>query len=66
MTNIFSKQTDEQKANFKRAQQAGIVREIALNNGGTGELRSGITDEEFQRRKKRKKIALASRKANRK
>jgi len=59
---LLDKRTPEQKADFRRAQQAAAVREIALNNGGTGELRTGISDEEFKRRKRRRKIAKASRK----
>ncbi|KHE70698.1 hypothetical protein [Halobacillus sp. BBL2006] len=57
---------NEKQAAFFRATQAGAVREIALNNGGTGDLRKGITQEEFDKRKKKRKIAQATRKANRK
>ncbi len=59
---LLDNRTEEQKAQFYRAQQAAAVREIALNNGGTGDKRAGISTAEFKRRKKRRKIAEATRK----
>lgn len=55
----------KQKAAFFRAQQAGVVREIALNNGSTGELRKTISNKEAKRIKARRKLAKQSRKRNR-
>jgi len=63
---LIDKRTPEQKAEFFRAQQAAAVREIALNNGGTGDIRAGISTEEFKRRKRRRKIAKATKRKSRK
>ncbi|MGP4038355.1 hypothetical protein ACTWP4_00390 [Gracilibacillus sp. D59] len=56
----------KKKAAFFRAQQAGVAREIALNNGGTGELRMPLSQKEYNLKKARRKQAKLSRRANRK
>ncbi len=50
---------------FFRARQAGVVREIALNSGGTGDLRKEVGHKEKQKKKKRRKMARSSRRQQR-
>ncbi len=57
---------NKQKQAFFRARQAGVAREIALNNGSTGEFRQPLTKKQSMKNKRKRNIAKASRKANRK
>jgi hypothetical protein len=61
----FDKRTDKQKADFNAAVQAGIFRNIALNNGGTGDLRRELTPKDKAKKKARRAMAKQSRKQNR-
>ena len=61
----LSQEKLRQKDDFIRASKAGIAREIALNNGGTGELRKSISVKEANRIKARRKQAKKSRRQNR-
>lgn len=58
-------QTEQQKRAFEIARQAGVVRELALMNGGTGEECRPLSHKEYATRKNRNKAAKQSRKANR-
>ncbi|WP_188453762.1 hypothetical protein [Virgibacillus oceani] len=55
----------KQNAAFFRASHAGVVREIALNSGGTGDLRKEISSAEAKRMKRKRKLAKQSRRRNR-
>lgn len=58
-------QTAEQQANFKQAMISGALRNLVIARGGTGDKRQPLTHKEYDRRKKRVKLAKQSRKANR-
>ena len=51
---------------FYRARQAGVVREIALNSGGTGDLRREFSQKEKSKNRSRRKMDRASRRQQRK
>lgn len=57
--------TDKKEA-FKTAMMTGLLGDLVKFNGGTGELRRELTQKEYNKRKKRNKIAKASRQFNRK
>lgn len=62
---IKSTQTAEQAAAFKAATIAGYYQDYAIHKGGTGHMRPELSVKEIERRKARRKMAKASRKANR-
>jgi len=50
---------------FFRARQAGVAREIAMNSGGTGDLRKEVSGKEKRKKKTRRKMARSSRRQQR-
>lgn len=59
------KKLKQQQVDFKRAKKIGRLRDIALNNGGTGDYRPELSYKEKKRRKKRRQLAKMSRRRNR-
>lgn len=57
--------TTAQQEAFKSALVAGYYRDLAIYSGGTGHLRKELSSKEYSRRKKRRQLVKASRKANR-
>jgi hypothetical protein len=62
---ITNTQTKEQRESFKTSLVAGALRQLAVRKGATGDLRQELSDKEKAKRKARRKMVKASRKANR-
>jgi hypothetical protein len=62
---ITNNQTEEQRKAFKEAMETGSLRQLVAARGGTGDLRKELSDKEKAVRKNKRKMAKASRKANR-
>ena len=56
---------DEKNQLLYRALQAGALYDLAIRSGGTGDSRKPLSEKERKRRKKKRQMAKASRKANR-
>lgn len=57
--------TPKQQTEFKGAIRAGLVRDIAIMRGGTGELRKELTPKEYATLKRKRKQQKEARRRNR-
>lgn len=59
------KWVEEKRTALKNALIGGFFKDVAIKNGGTGELREPLTQKQYESRKQRNKQAKMSRKRNR-